>query len=462
MKKLMWVVIAAAAAAAACSGGRERGPVDVDGDGKPDGTALDTDGDGRVDAVDIDGDGMPDGEDLDGDGIITVWSTLGANTLPPTAEQIEEAPDDLDPDLIDDVDPMHPPPASSGGQVQVGPSVVPTDGTLGAISQGVQGSCAAFTNAALATLIRAKRENTDPNKVWASPAFLYERQVRDTQTTCNEGTWIHSGLDALVREGAATETEVPYRSGNNGKLCEMGSMAANGHLYRVGSWEMLKPFTRAKIKEALSAGMTIAFGVSLPTGFMEWRGAQTSGVFKGTGTCSGTQHCGGHAMLLVGYDDAKGAYRILNSWGTDWGDRGYMWWDYSDFEARSPYGYTVTAVPNVQPFTAPNAATFSLTPIGVATWSSQGMQGTEWNVTVRVEASEPVKLTKVVLTPQGGAATDDKMSAWLSYGNVPFYAGMTQPAVGPATATVEGVLRDGTAVTRTMNIQIPAPAARTD
>ena len=37
---------------------------------------------------------------------------------------------------------------------------------------------------------------------------------------------------------------------------------------------------------------------------------------------------GGHAMLIVGYDDADGTWLIRNSWGADWGEGGY---------ARVPY-----------------------------------------------------------------------------------------------------------------------------
>lgn len=38
-----------------------------------------------------------------------------------------------------------------------------------------------------------------------------------------------------------------------------------------------------------------------------------------------------HAMALVGYDDNKNAFRIRNSWGTDWGDEGSIWVDYDFF-----------------------------------------------------------------------------------------------------------------------------------
>ena len=47
---------------------------------------------------------------------------------------------------------------------------------------------------------------------------------------------------------------------------------------------------------------------------------------------------GGHAILAVGYDDnkkigsANGALLIRNSWGTQWGDKGYGWLPYAYVE----------------------------------------------------------------------------------------------------------------------------------
>lgn len=34
---------------------------------------------------------------------------------------------------------------------------------------------------------------------------------------------------------------------------------------------------------------------------------------------------GGHAVCLVGYDVARAAFRVRNSWGTSWRDGGYAW-----------------------------------------------------------------------------------------------------------------------------------------
>lgn len=447
----------------ACSNPKDQGPVDVDGDGKEDGVGLDLDGDGKVDAIDINGDGVADGNDFDGDGVITIWRNLAGNdALPPTKKMLDDAVTALDPDLIDNVDPLHAPPGSMAGEVPIrSEQIAPPDQVLFAKSQGKQLSCSAWANAALVTLMRARREKVNPNQVWASPSYLYERQVRDTMTNCGGGTYLHHGLNTLVSEGAATLQEVPYRSATNDTLCEMGSKASMGQLYRIGGWSRITPFSRAKIKETLSAGLTIAFAASLPGGFVDWSGAKATGVFKGTGACTDSAHCGGHAMLLVGYDDQRGAYRVLNSWGTDWGDRGYVWWDYDDFDMRMPYGYSVTELPEPTPFSPPNPMTFDVKTIGVVTYSTETQDGTNHWVNVRVQATEPMRVTRSVLTTSQGSF-ERKIDTWVAYGDVNLSAGGSPPPQEMAKVRIEGVLRDGQAVAKELMVQIPAAAAMGD
>ena len=38
---------------------------------------------------------------------------------------------------------------------------------------------------------------------------------------------------------------------------------------------------------------------------------------------------GGHAVMAVGYDDDKGCIKVLNSWGSNWGDNGYFYMPYN-------------------------------------------------------------------------------------------------------------------------------------
>lgn len=41
---------------------------------------------------------------------------------------------------------------------------------------------------------------------------------------------------------------------------------------------------------------------------------------------------GGHAVLCVGYDSNKKLFHIMNSWGSDWKDKGFFWLPFSWFE----------------------------------------------------------------------------------------------------------------------------------
>ena len=65
---------------------------------------------------------------------------------------------------------------------------------------------------------------------------------------------------------------------------------------------------------------------------------------------------GGHDVLLVGYDDTRAAFRFRNSWGEDYGERGYGWMPYAyatnpglsgDFWTIRGSGFTPPAPPSV-------------------------------------------------------------------------------------------------------------------
>ena len=46
----------------------------------------------------------------------------------------------------------------------------------------------------------------------------------------------------------------------------------------------------------------------------------------------GNTNYGGHATCLIGYDDNKQGFLLRNSWGRNFGERGYTWFPYKDFK----------------------------------------------------------------------------------------------------------------------------------
>jgi C1A family cysteine protease len=48
-----------------------------------------------------------------------------------------------------------------------------------------------------------------------------------------------------------------------------------------------------------------------------------------------------HAVTICGYDDAKHAVKIMNSWGTGWGENGFSWIDYDFLRTLNPTVYVM-------------------------------------------------------------------------------------------------------------------------
>ena len=99
------------------------------------------------------------------------------------------------------------------------------------------------------------------------------------------------------------------------------------------------------VKKAVVEGSPVAISFLLPPSFQKINSAIWTVDEKEK---VGEWKHGSHAMCVVGYDDAiaGGAFRVLNSWGTNWGDRGLIWIKYSDFTSFCKYAVQAFANPN--------------------------------------------------------------------------------------------------------------------
>jgi hypothetical protein len=57
---------------------------------------------------------------------------------------------------------------------------------------------------------------------------------------------------------------------------------------------------------------------------------------------------GGHAMAIVGYDDELQAFKLVNSWGPDWGLSGFGWISYDFVVDDSPVGFGAYVLQNAE------------------------------------------------------------------------------------------------------------------
>jgi Papain family cysteine protease len=62
---------------------------------------------------------------------------------------------------------------------------------------------------------------------------------------------------------------------------------------------------------------------------------------------------GGHAMTIVGYDERRQAFRLINSWGKGWGEHGYAWVSYDLLGTRTKAANVLNVGPGHQAVVPP-------------------------------------------------------------------------------------------------------------
>jgi len=124
----------------------------------------------------------------------------------------------------------------------------------------------------------------------------------------------------MSRAGLASRRTVPYAGKE--RTCTNPSTP-----YKVVAWGYVNPNqdfpTRDEIKRAICEYGPVATRMRvLSDNFL----AYTGGVYREK--VDSDNDGGGHAVVLVGWDDSKGAWLMRNSWGKDWGLGGYAWMAY--------------------------------------------------------------------------------------------------------------------------------------
>src|SRR5271157_5579417 len=213
-------------------------------------------------------------------------------------------------------------------------------------NQGNCGSCWAFaTTAALeSALLRSGVSATGLDK--AEQVLVSCGNAGD----CNGG-YITSASNFIKNTGLPDEACYPYTATNG--TCSNACANWQASASRINSWSYVT--TASPTVDALKNGLN-SFGPLVTTmdvynDFFYY----TGGVYKYT---SGS-YAGGHAVLLVGYDEPGQYFIVKNSWGTGWGEAGYFRIAYTELTSVVGFGeYTLAYLPSSTDTTAPTVTSF--------------------------------------------------------------------------------------------------------
>lgn len=186
-------------------------------------------------------------------------------------------------------------------------------------NQGNEGSCVAWATAYAAT--SALDYNFRGVSAPRSPEYVYN-QIK--QGDCSSGASISAGLELIRNQGVCSWNEMPYNDGDCYTMPNISQRnAASTHRF---AWGTVDKTNINNVKVLLNMNLPIIVGITIDGSFDSlnystgWTWRFHSGYTRG-----------GHAVAVIGYDDAKQAFKIQNSWGSNWGDNGYAWIDYSFF-----------------------------------------------------------------------------------------------------------------------------------
>lgn len=201
--------------------------------------------------------------------------------------------------------------------------------------QGTQSSCVGWAVAyGLKTYQEAVERKVRPTpSTTFSPSYIYN-QIKGGG--CQAGSQIHDALNLVRSEGVAPMSEFRY----DARSCNTVPDTATKDVARpftIADWRRVDVSNEVEVKSQITSGFPVIIGMYIDRSFQELSGDT---IYRGR---TGPQ-TGGHAMVVVGYDDNRGAYKVLNSWGVSWGDGGFGWISYNAFANQVREAYTAQDV----------------------------------------------------------------------------------------------------------------------
>lgn len=193
------------------------------------------------------------------------------------------------------------------------------------------GWAAAYYTATTEWALLTNQSNKSIITAYAYDPVYLNAKASDSPSTCDGTVYLTSLASELLINGAKRlnidKSDCTLEADYNEQQSLMGFTKVNRLTEIDFAWEE----NTINIKQALANYHPVLFGMSTPESF---HFIGEDGLFNPSDfeVEIADLHMG-HAMTVVGYDDNQfgGAFRVINSWGDTWGDQGYCWIRYQDF-----------------------------------------------------------------------------------------------------------------------------------
>jgi hypothetical protein len=202
------------------------------------------------------------------------------------------------------------------------------------MNQGNEGTCTAFAIGYYARSgeqyykTNAGSYNSSVNIM--SPEYLFNQTK--TLSDCS-GSAVITTFEFLKSNGICTIASMPYNSTNGCALMPTSQQTSEASNYKINSYSAVYASDNSAIKTLVAGKHPVVVPISIDANF----------YYAGPGyiwnSFSGFYNT--HVVAICGYDDSKHAYRAINSWGTTWGDAGYIWIDYDLLPVVCHKGYVM-------------------------------------------------------------------------------------------------------------------------
>jgi C1A family cysteine protease len=185
-------------------------------------------------------------------------------------------------------------------------------------NQGNLGSCTA--NALAAAYEFEKMKQKQPYFMPSRLFIYYNERVMENTVKSDAGAALRDGIKSLNTQGVCPEDMWTYNviKFATKPSCKCYTTAKKNEIKEYLS---VNHTSIADIRQCLAQGYPIAFGISVYSSFMSDEVAKT-GIVPMPKIDESLE--GGHAILGVGYNDTIRMIIVRNSWGINWGIKGYF------------------------------------------------------------------------------------------------------------------------------------------